>query len=1153
MDTMFLKLLTDIAERSPITLWSVGNTDTFSSLFRGQPTSLEQLESSIGALCQVGIAYEKTKRVNDASSTGQATNEIEKALLAQFPENCTSVNSNSPPARLGKLFLPNMLEALVAASTTPQSTATQVDVLSNCMSHLSTCSNQCPSLLAGDETSLTSLMRACMSIAQLANVHNDEDITFLRLSALDVFATITAVPQIKRSITKPTTSPSPRCVGEQQVGQEKSPLLQFLIQGNDNTAATGGGDQKGVLYICAELAVNGVDDDEEGWSTEPALVYDTESTWEDDQVALHAESLLESFVENLGGASTLPSVFQLVEILLATPSWKNQRAVLSMLERCLAAAPVTFVPHVPATVDAALRLIQSSSARVQYQALQLLGSLCCANSVEADGSANVQKQQILVRENYGGAILEAVSHLIKSHCTKVASHACLTVVSYCRGGNGSENCMVPIDKGLIVPYVGNLLDALRSGPLSVDISNPSSITEGSLTILIRAIGAVACVADAVGEEFMPHYSIINGVTACALFGLEKAEGQGIKLTPNMKNTHEVSMLRGSAIEAASIIGQAVSGPNGENVSTYVNDASEIMNIATTLLNSGNTELIPMDQLLAACARIAAVMGSQYVQFMPSVLPHILQRATDKLEVSITDDNDSNTANDEGEDGIDAHTVSIPGLGSKKVKINTTQLEEKAQAARALYEHARALGKEFGPFVEASANAFLPLVNCEYSGDVRSTSAQVRSSCSYKFRSCVFHVLSHHILSQALSQVFKAACLSDASNNVERGQAQALLPPLARALTKQLSKEEGDDELEIENRFAIADATSEIMWDAYEHKTSNGQRVAQITVADAREVVLRIMALIQDCLSRRSNLISEMVNYSFDNDEIARCEDKARSESEYLTHLVDSVGYQLKSLGPNFAPIFKESVAGPLGRVLTTSTHDARAKFAAVCLFDDCVEHCGPTAANTYAPVLLEGIKAALDDNMNEDVELKQVAVYGISQIARHAPKSLPPSVGQDLLMKVYNIAKEVETVPKEDIEHIVLVENAVSSMASLALLRGSPLFDCVSNKSALLKTFMCGLPLEQDYDEAKICHDGLCDLVESNMINVQAEYSTLIRIIGKILALVSEDEVVASQSTCSRLMGVIHKIQQSVDNNSIQVAFAMMEPDSQQALVAAMQ
>jgi hypothetical protein len=35
------------------------------------------------------------------------------------------------------------------------------------------------------------------------------------------------------------------------------------------------------------------------------------------------------------------------------------------------------------------------------------------------------------------------------------------------------------------------------------------------------------------------------------------------------------------------------------------------------------------------------------------------------------------------------------MGAKRVKINTTQLEDKSLAARALYEHARALGKEFG--------------------------------------------------------------------------------------------------------------------------------------------------------------------------------------------------------------------------------------------------------------------------------------------------------------------------------------------------------------------------------------------------------------------------------------------------------------------------
>jgi hypothetical protein len=86
-----------------------------------------------------------------------------------------------------------------------------------------------------------------------------------------------------------------------------------------------------------------------------------------------------------------------------------------------------------------------------------------------------------------------------------------------------------------------------------------------------------------------------------------------------------------------------------------------------------------------------------------------------------------------------------------------------------------------------------------------------------------------------------------------------------------------------------------------------------------------------------------------------------------------------------------------------------------------------------------------------------------------------------------------------------------------------------------------------------MCHDCLCDLIQSNMINVKAEYGKLIQIIGKIFLLVSEGNEVTSEGTCSRLMGVIDTIQRSVDSNSIQVAFSMMEQDAQQALVAAMQ
>jgi hypothetical protein len=75
-------------------------------------------------------------------------------------------------------------------------------------------------------------------------------------------------------------------------------------------------------------------------------------------------------------------------------------------------------------------------------------------------------------------------------------------------GNGSKNCRVPNDKGLIVPYVGNLLDALRSEPLSLGPSfgaifknsvagSLCQILKLSCTILndVRATIAAICLLD----------------------------------------------------------------------------------------------------------------------------------------------------------------------------------------------------------------------------------------------------------------------------------------------------------------------------------------------------------------------------------------------------------------------------------------------------------------------------------------------------------------------------------------------------------------------------------------------------------------------------------------------------------------------------------
>jgi hypothetical protein len=189
---------------------------------------------------------------------------------------------------------------------------------------------------------------------------------------------------------------------------------------------------------------------------------------------------------------------------------------------------------------------------------------------------------------------------------------------------------------------------------------------------------------------------------------------------------------------------------------------------------------------------------------------------------------------------------------------------------------------------------------------------------------------------ALSQVFRAACLAsaeDLSNVSKKSTCQQLLNILPKALVAQLVKE--SDEEDVENRDAIADALSEVMYDVFTQEGPNEERVVQINASDSRELVSGIMSLIETCLSRRSALLSEKETDVVDEDDMARCEEKLEAEAELLTHLVDSIGYQLKSLGEHFVPIFADLLVSTLGKLLTSSgTRDMRARVAAVCLFDD---------------------------------------------------------------------------------------------------------------------------------------------------------------------------------------------------------------------------
>lgn len=77
-----------------------------------------------------------------------------------------------------------------------------------------------------------------------------------------------------------------------------------------------------------------------------------------------------------------------------------------------------------------------------------------------------------------------------------------------------------------------------------------------------------------------------------------------------------------------------------------------------------------------------------------------------------------------ENGIDFVDVHVRGLGRRRIRLNTSVLEEKAMAANMLYQYAHDFGPSFSPFVPQCVEVLLPLVRCRYNEQVRLAAASV---------------------------------------------------------------------------------------------------------------------------------------------------------------------------------------------------------------------------------------------------------------------------------------------------------------------------------------------------------------------------------------------------------------------------------------------
>uniref|UniRef100_A0A7S3C1U5 TOG domain-containing protein n=1 Tax=Haptolina ericina TaxID=156174 RepID=A0A7S3C1U5_9EUKA len=555
----------------------------------------------------------------------------------------------------------------------------------------------------------------------------------------------------------------------------------------------------------------------------------------------------------------------------------------------------------------------------------------------------------------------------------------------------------------------------------------------------QAVTAVASVADVAETDFAPYYpQFMPGLKAI----LSNAQGK------------EMRMLRGKAMECISLIGMAV----GKDI--FGQDAKDVMDI---LIRTQGEQLEPDDPqvsfMLQACARICKTLGEHFQPYLPFVIPPLLKSAQIDPELHVTDADDVDGEQEE-EEGMESVTVAIRGQGNKRISIRTSALEEKATACSMLQSYAADLKEGFFPYVQEVAQVLVPLIKFQCMDEVRTASMAT------------------------MPELLQSATLAMQSGAAPQGE-QLIVQLKDFMLNPILEQFKGEPDTETLDM--LVGTFSEVI----EKLGESGRPSCAFTPLQQTEIAKSVLLLLKESFERKNDKKDDD-----DDDDGADEEDDGLGADEereegLVQNLVQCLGSMLKVYRSPFLPILdQEGLIRVFTAMLQSPTAADRA--AALCLFDDVIEHCSADGGNSaLIPSLQPQI---LQLSRDPDASVRQAAVYGVGVMAEHLSPEVFDNASVQGAAEIMN--QVCTTIDAFHEDNVAATENAVSAMGKLCK-RGDDI------AAALLPRWLSFLPLRNDKQEAKLVHKMLVDLVSASnthLIGASMErLPDIICIFGKIL------------------------------------------------------
>jgi len=595
------------------------------------------------------------------------------------------------------------------------------------------------------------------------------------------------------------------------------------------------------------------------------------------------------------------------------------------------------------------------------------------------------------------------------------------------------------------------------------------VEKGKKLVLEQIVTTIASVADSAESRFAPYY---ERVMPCLKYILLHA------IQP------ELRLLRGKTIECATLIGLAV------GKETFMSDANEIMNMllkTQTEFGEQEGDDPQVSYMMSAWARVCTILGQDFVQYLPLVMPAVVKVASFKPEVAIVECEDADHLQDGEEDWQFVNLGDQQSFG-----IKTAGLEDKAAACQMLVTYARELKGGFAEYVEQTTHMMVPLLKFYFHDGVRTAAAEalpelleagkvkgtdfVAGMWTFIFRDLLKAIENepeHEVLSELLWSLAKcveclgSGCLSDKD-------LQDIVEALERHMAKHFEKAAERDEL---------------------RKDEDYDEELEKELVDEHDEDTWLLSKVSDVLHAAFGTHKEAV----------------------VPHFEKLLPQLLKLLEPNRPyPDYQW----------------------ALCIFDDLIEF-GGLASIKYQQYFLGPMVRALEHHAPE---VRQAAAYGFGIMGMVGGNGYAQACAESIPF----LAKMIDAPESRGSEaNVAATENAIAAVAKILKYNGS-----LVDVARVLPAFISWLPVWEDKEECPHVYGYLCDLIECNNPVVMGENGAnvphLIAILVEAFRQGALDEETPANAASARMRTILRHVQSN--ETMFQTCLAVLNDEQKMTL-----